>query len=103
MLEHEREHGQVFVVDVVLDVDTRRAASTDDLADTVDYGDIATDVIGVIEGEPVRLVETVASRVAGVCLDRAGVEAVDVCVHKPAAPVPANLRDVTVSIRRTRA
>jgi len=100
---HERENGQVFVADVTLEVDTRRAASTDDLTDTIDYGEIATDVIGVLEGEPVHLVETLASRVAEVCLDRTGVEAVEVSVHKPEAPVPANLGDVTVTIRRSRA
>lgn len=99
----ERETGQVFVVDVALEVDTRDAARSDDLSDTVDYGSLATDVVALVEGEPVRLIETLAERVADLCLQRAGVDAVEVCVHKPEAPMTATLGDVTVTIRRTHA
>ncbi|GMA87711.1 hypothetical protein GCM10025868_29610 [Angustibacter aerolatus] len=59
----------------------------------------------MIEGEPVDLVETVAQRVADVVLQRpdaAPVVAVDVAVHKPAAPVPTPFTDVVVRVRRWR-
>jgi 7,8-dihydroneopterin aldolase/epimerase/oxygenase len=101
VLEHERRDGQVFVVDVGLDVDTTAAAASDDLADTVDYGALAEHVAAVVTGEPVDLIETLAQRIADVCLQDARVRAVDVAVHKPSAPVTVPVEDVVVRIRRT--
>ncbi|MQA28170.1 MAG: dihydroneopterin aldolase [Micromonosporaceae bacterium] len=100
VFDFERAQGQEFVVDVVLDVDTRRAAGTDDLADTVDYGDLAERVVAVISGEPASLLETVAERLAAVCLARPGVRAAEVTVHKPQAPIRHEFGDVAVTIRR---
>jgi 7,8-dihydroneopterin aldolase/epimerase/oxygenase len=87
---------------VVLDVDTRSAAAGDDLAATVDYAGLSTAVVDLIEGEPVRLIETLAARVADRCLVESRVLAVEVTVHKPQAPVPVTFDDVTVTIRRSR-
>jgi dihydroneopterin aldolase len=102
VFEHERRDGQTFVVDVALGVDTRPAATTDDLARTVDYGAVSAAVVAVLEGPPVDLVETLAQRIADACLAFAGVEAVEVVVHKPEAPVGVPFGDVTVTIVRRR-
>jgi dihydroneopterin aldolase len=102
VFEFERREGQTFVVDVVLGVDTRTAAATDDLADTTDYSAVAADVVALIEGDPVDLVETLAEQVAGACLAYDGVRAVEVTVHKPEAPVGVAFTDVTVTIVRPR-
>ena len=102
VLGHEREHGQTFVVDVELALDTRPAAARDDLSETVDYGVLAERVVALVEGEPVNLVETLADRVARLCLEDARVTEVEVTVHKPHAPVPVTLDDVTVTIHRSR-
>jgi dihydroneopterin aldolase len=101
--DHERAEGQDFEVDVELAVDTRAAAASDDLADTVDYGTLAADVVAIVEGEPVRLVETLAQRVADRCLDDPRVRAARVTVHKPQAPMRVAFRDVVVVIERTQA
>ncbi|MEU3662215.1 dihydroneopterin aldolase [Streptomyces sp. NPDC032940] len=98
----EREEGQTFLVDIVLGLDTRPAAADDDLAKTVHYGIVAEEVVAVVEGEPVNLVETLAERIAQVCLKHAGVEEVEVCVHKPDAPITVPFDDVTVTIIRSR-
>lgn len=100
VLEFEKREGQTFVVDVVLGVDTRAAAACDDLARTVDYSAVAAEVIALIEGEPVDLIEKLAQQVADACLARDGVEAVEVTVHKPEAPVGVAFGDVTVTITR---
>jgi dihydroneopterin aldolase len=100
VFEFEKREGQTFVVDVVLGVDTRAAAATDDLARTVDYSAVAADVVALIEGEPVDLIEKLAQQVADACLARDGVEAVEVTVHKPEAPVGVAFGDVTVTITR---
>jgi dihydroneopterin aldolase len=102
VFEHERRDGQPFVVDVVLAADTRAAAETDDLARTVNYGEVAAAVLAVIEGPAYDLVETVAQQVADACLVFDGVEAVEVVVHKPDAPVGVPFRDVVVTIVRHR-
>ncbi|WP_433329790.1 dihydroneopterin aldolase [Spirillospora sp. CA-294931] len=101
-LPAERELGQEFVVDVALGLDTHPAATDDDLSRTVDYGSLAGRLVGVVEGEPVNLIETLAERLAKVCLEDALVTEVEVTVHKPSAPVPHPFADVAVKIRRSR-
>lgn len=102
VLDHERDLGQRFVLDVVLEVDLAAAAASDDLADTVDYGELAGAVARVAGDPPVALIETVAGRVAEACLDDHRVAAVEVTVHKPAAPLPVAAREVAVTLRRER-
>ncbi len=96
----ERAEGQTFIVDAALSVDTRAAAAGDDLAKTADYGAIAEQIVALIEGEPVNLIETLAQRIADACLAQPAVRAVEVTVHKPDAPITVAFEDVTVSIRR---
>lgn len=102
VLPAERELGQEFTVDVTLYLDTAQAAATDDLTRTVDYGELATRLAEVVSGEPVKLIETLAERLAQVCLSYERVEEVEVSVHKPAAPIPVPFDDVVVTIRRRR-
>jgi dihydroneopterin aldolase len=100
--EHERLAGQTFVVDIALDLDTRAAASSDDVADTVHYGELAERAVAIVTGEPVNLIETLASRIADLCLGYPAVDAVEVTVHKPEAPVTVAFDDVTVTVVRSR-
>jgi dihydroneopterin aldolase len=102
VFDHERAEGQVFVVDVTLTLDTDAAAQSDDLAHTVDYGLVASEVHALIEGEPVDLIETLAERIAQACLRWPSVDEVDVIVHKPQAPISVPFDDVEVRIRRSR-
>jgi 7,8-dihydroneopterin aldolase/epimerase/oxygenase len=100
--DFERERGQMFRVDAVLELDTRPAAADDDLDRTVNYAELAQQLYGVLSGEPVSLLETLAQRLADVCLANALVEAVEITVHKPQAELGVPFDDVTVSIRRER-
>ena len=100
VLLSERHDGQDFVVDLVLHLDAREAARTDDLSATVDYGALAESVAGVVRGEPVDLLETLASRVADLCLAHERVERVEVTVHKPHAPIAVAFDDVSVTVVR---
>ncbi len=100
VFDFEKREGQDFVVDVVLELDTAPAAASDDLADTVDYGGLATALASVVEGEPVDLLETLAQRLVDVCLGDERVTAATVTVHKPQAPIPLTFSDVAVTIRR---
>lgn len=102
VLEKERREGQTFVVDVTLGVRTAPAAASDALADTVDYAEVAVEVVRHVEGGPYDLIETLADRIAAACLARNGVHQVTVTVHKPDAPVGVPFDDVTVTIVRHR-
>jgi dihydroneopterin aldolase / 2-amino-4-hydroxy-6-hydroxymethyldihydropteridine diphosphokinase len=102
VLESERRDGQEFAVDVVLHLDTRPAAASDDLGTTVDYGALARVVAGIVRGESVQLIETLADRIARACLVDPAVLAADVAVHKPAAPIAERFDDVVLAVRRYR-
>ena len=99
VLPEERRDGQDFLVDVVLSLDVRAAAAGDDLTATVHYGELAERLARVVEGEPVDLLETLASRLAALCL-APPVTAVEVTVHKPSAPIGREFADVSVTVRR---
>ena len=102
VFEFERCDGQVFRADLVLGVDTRGAAASDDLQDTVDYGTLVAAVKRAIEHDPVNLLETLAQRIADVCLADPRVAWTEVTVHKPDAPIEATFSDVALTIHRSR-
>lgn len=102
VFEHERRDGQDFVIDLVLWVDSRPAAASDDLNDTVDYGALAQRAHDIVAGEPRNLVETVAAEIADDIAADEKVYAVEVTVHKPSAPIPLSFTDVAVTARRSR-
>jgi dihydroneopterin aldolase len=102
VFDFEKRDGQTFVVDLVLGLDARGAAASDDLADTVNYGTLALDVKAAVERDPVDLIETVVQRIADVCLVDRRVEWARVTLHKPDAPIDATYSDVALTITRTR-
>lgn len=103
VLEHERELGQRFVVDVTLEVDLRAAGASDELGDTVDYGAVAATVVDRLTGPTHQLVEAVADDVAAAVLAHdPRIAGVEVTVHKPHAPVTVDLDDVAITVHRRR-
>jgi len=102
VFDFEREQGQEFVVDVTAWLDLSQASAGDDLGATVHYGELAEEVVGAVERDPVDLIETVAERVAATVLAHEPVDAVEVTVHKPQAPISVPFGDVAVRILRSR-
>jgi len=102
VFEHERRDGQEFVVDVTVWHDASKAAASDDLADTVHYGDMADRVAHIVAGPARNLIETVAAEIAEDLVRMDGVIAAEVTVHKPSAPIPHTFADVAVVARRGR-
>jgi dihydroneopterin aldolase len=100
VFDHERREGQEFIVDATLFVGTARAAASDDVLDTVHYGEVAERIVSIVAGEPVNLIETLAARIAGELLADRRVRMVAVTVHKPRAPITVPFSDVSVTIRR---
>ena len=102
VFDHERRDGQEFVIDITVWLDLDVAAASDDLADTLDYGDLAQRAADIVAGPPRQLIETVAGEIAdGVMVDER-VHAAEVVVHKPGAPIPLEFADVAVVARRFR-
>jgi dihydroneopterin aldolase len=100
--ESERENGQEFVVDAVLELDLSAAAASDQVSGTVDYGALAGRLVAVVTGPPVNLIETLATRLLEVCLADDRVAAATVTVHKPQAPIRHEFADVAVTLRQER-
>jgi dihydroneopterin aldolase len=101
VLESEKVTGQDFYVDVVLEVDLTRASVTDDVFDTINYAEVTDLVVAEITGDRVSLLE----KLAGKIVDRIKATypqaaTVSVTVHKPQAPVNAQVKDISVTINR---
>jgi len=103
VFDHERRDGQVFVLDVTVSLDFAAAAAGDDLGLTIHYGELAEEIVGAVERDPVDLIETVAERIARLVLAHRAAQLVTVTVHKPSAPVTVPFDDVSVTITRARA
>jgi dihydroneopterin aldolase/D-erythro-7,8-dihydroneopterin triphosphate epimerase len=95
----ERTNRQDVLIDLVLSVDTRPAARTDDIADAVNYRTLTKNVIAFVEASQFQLLETLTERVAALCLEDRRVQKVKVTVCKPGAIRFAN--SVGITIERT--
>lgn len=102
VLDVEKTDGQDFVVDVTLEVDLRRAGRSDLLTHTVNYAEVAADIEALITGPSMDLIETLADQIAAAALRHPLVQAVEVTVHKPHAPVGVPFGDVRVVVERRR-
>jgi dihydroneopterin aldolase / 2-amino-4-hydroxy-6-hydroxymethyldihydropteridine diphosphokinase len=103
VMDFEKRDGQTFVVDVTMVCDLQRAGRTDDLAATVNYAEVADDVVARITGPSFDLIERLAEVIADDVLCHDLVESVEVVVHKPEAPVGHPFTDVQVRVERTNA
>ncbi|GAA3363700.1 dihydroneopterin aldolase [Saccharopolyspora gregorii] len=102
VFEHEKRDGQEFLVDITVWADLAGAAADDDLAQTLNYGELAQRAADVVAGPSRDLIETVAAEIAdGIMADHRA-HAAEVTIHKPSAPIPLTFADVAVTIRRSR-
>jgi dihydroneopterin aldolase len=102
VFEEERAAGQEFVIDVKLSLDLGPAASSDDVAQTIHYGELAEAIAAAVQRDPVNLIETVAQRIVDLVLAFPLVMLVTVTVHKPSAPIAVPFDDVSVTLTRGR-
>ena len=101
VFESENIAGQEFFVDIALELDLTRASVTDDVSDTVNYAEISDLVVEEVTGDRVALIEKLAARIADrIKKSYSQIATVSVTVHKPQAPVKAQVRDISVTINR---
>jgi dihydroneopterin aldolase len=99
---HEQRDGQTFVLDVTLEANLAAAARSDDLADTIDYGTLAQRLATAVAQTRFDLIEALAGHLAELVLAEGAVQAVEVRVGKPEAPVELDFDEVAVVLRRER-
>lgn len=97
---HEKAGPQPIHIDLELHMDTRPAARSDNLDDTVDYAAITSACAQLCLSHHFELVETLAQHIADLCLMDERVQQVSVRIAKPQAITLA--RGVGVHIVRTR-
>jgi 7,8-dihydroneopterin aldolase/epimerase/oxygenase len=105
VLPHEKLEAQPFEVDLVLHTDLLAAGASDDLADTTDYGSLFDLTAAIVEGRSFDLIEALAAAIARAVLAATApalVEAVEVRVRKPKAPLSGAFETVEVGILRRR-
>jgi dihydroneopterin aldolase len=90
VFESENIAGQDFFVDVLLELDLTRASVTDDVSDTVNYAEITDLVVEKLAGRIADRIRSTYPQIA----------AVSITVHKPQAPVNAQVKDISVTINR---
>jgi dihydroneopterin aldolase len=101
VFDSERANGQDFYVDVDLEVDLTRASVSDDVKDTINYAEVTDLVFEEITTNPVSLIEKLAGRIAErIKVTFAQASRVTITVHKPEAPVDAEVKDISVTISR---
>jgi dihydroneopterin aldolase len=99
----ENKLGQKYIVDLDLRLDLSRAAQSDDVADTINYADIHAVVKAIVEGAPVKLIETLTEKIASALFGTyTSIIKATVSVTKPNPPFDITFDGVTVELRRQR-
>jgi 7,8-dihydroneopterin aldolase/epimerase/oxygenase len=102
VVEKEQRETQPFQVDVELLLNLQPAAVEDDLAKSVDYGQVFDVVRQIVESTSFRLLEALAEAIAHELLVDFPVNEVGVRVRKPQAPIDGTLDYAGVEIWRER-
>lgn len=108
VFESERINGQDFFIDATVWIDGEAAAANDDLAQTVNYGELANALVGDAKANPVDLLETLATRLLELVMNFGGgdatgiVKKAKITVHKPKAPIEHEFADVSVTVKARR-
>lgn len=102
VLDSEKQADQRFVVDLKMTVDLVAAGTSDRLEDTVDYGELSQRAHDFVASNRFDLIERVAHGLADLAMEYSKVEAVEVTVHKPEAPIEVPFADVSVTVSRKR-
>ena len=97
----EKELGQRFVLDLILDYDMTRAAKTGDLTASIHYGELAQELVKWCQESKEDLIETLAYQLIDKIFQSYDlVEKVSLEVKKPWAPVPLPLDTCSVKLVR---
>ncbi len=101
VLPEEQVLGQKFLIDMDLFCDLSQAGASDQVEDTIHYGEVYQVIKACVTGDSRhQLIEHLAEDIAQRVLGQFSCTSVRVEVHKPQAPIPGIFRDVSVEIWR---
>ena len=104
VMAHEAKVGQSFSIDMELEIDLSAAARSDKVVDTVSYDKVVECASKAFSAQRFRLIEAAAGSIADAVLTAfPRVNAIEVTIHKPHAPIAATFSDVGVTLKRKRA
>ena len=96
----EKETGRLFEVDCELQTDLAMAGHTDDLSDTIDYGQVYAAIRDAVEGKAYALLEGLAADLAGILLDKFPIYGVTLKIRKLHPPVAGPAKYIEVEVTR---
>jgi 7,8-dihydroneopterin aldolase/epimerase/oxygenase len=103
VLPEETKLGQRFIIDLLVEVNLKKAGLMDELNESVNYAELYAVCKEVVEGKPFQLIESVAEKITSVILEQfTRVSSVTVKVIKPDPPIPGHYESVAVEIKRGR-
>ena len=100
VLAEEQLKGQLFIVDVTLWLDLGKASSTDNLQETVHYGELYEKIKYIVEQKRFNLIEALAKNIIEIVLKEAKVTRALVRVKKPQAPIKGKFNYMAIEIER---
>lgn len=99
----ETRLGQRFIVDLIVETNLKKAGQTDNLEESINYGEIYEVCKRILEGPPYKLIESVAEKISDTLLEKfTKVTSVTVKVVKPDPPISGHYESVAVEITRGR-
>ncbi|MEE8601588.1 dihydroneopterin aldolase [Euzebya tangerina] len=102
VFREEKRDGQTFVIDVTLTADLAAASTSDDLADTINYGELSHRVADAVRDTQFDLIERLAGHLLDLVMADERVQTAEVRIAKPSAPVGVDLDEVAVRLTRHR-
>lgn len=103
VLPEETKIGQRFIVDLSLSIDLSKAGKSDSLQDTVNYAEVYTLCQSIVEGEPKKLIETVAETICEQVLTSFPlIQECTIKLIKPDPPIPGYYKSVSIVLTRGR-
>lgn len=99
--EQEKEEGQTFLVNCVMDTSFASAIHSDDVGETVDYGTVCLFIKKYFEEKAYDLLEKVADELAtSIMYAFPGIEKIQIQITKPNAPIPMEFKSVGVRVEK---
>jgi dihydroneopterin aldolase len=92
----ERETLQTLSFDLEMDWDIRKAAKSDDITDTLDYGSVANTIVEFVEASHYQLIETLAEDLASLLLNKFPIPKLKLTLSKPVALHGQNIARIVI-------
>lgn len=99
----EKKLGQLFIISVEITADIKKSALTDDITDTIHYGNVCRDIEKYMQDNTFNLIETVAFNIIKLLFEKYSLaQSIKLTMKKPWAPITKHIKYVAVEMEHTR-